>query len=334
MVGRHMKTLLSNTLLILLTSFFLVLPIATYSEGLRFGIVGKSTTDGNFIDTWKGCNEVALLSGDECFLLGHFGSADARQQLSAINHALNNKPLDAIALSVTNSNYLAQGLADLDIPLITFDSPFAEADNHLSKAYIGIDNVEFGRQLAALVKKLKPNGGRVCIFSTLHDTNIAQRVWGVRQVLSGYDQLPRDSRLQGQTAWTESDRCPLNTADNIPRALNQLQATLQADLADIYIAVGWWPIVDSQAYRQTIANYQQKFRNHEVIMVAGVGKAEAEYDELLKQHLLHGYVSINFPEIGRLSAKVMADLAQGKTLSDNTIFVANIVRIVEEVAEQ
>ncbi|OUR72983.1 hypothetical protein A9Q78_05080 [Methylophaga sp. 41_12_T18] len=334
MVAQIMNKKTSNSLLLLCTILLLYLPSNTTAEGLRLGMIGKSITDGNFIDSWQGCQEYAQLSDNECVLLGNEGAANARQQLTAINLALDKVSFDALALSVTNSNYLAQGLANINIPLITFDSPFAAKDNKLSRAYVGIDNVEFGRQLGELVKKLKPNGGRVCIFSTLHDTNIAQRVWGVRQALSGYSQLPVDSRLQGQTAWIESDRCPLNTADNIPRALNQLQATLQADEADIYIAVGWWPIVDSQAYRQTIADYQHKFRSHEVVLVAGVGKTEPEYDELLEQHLLHGYVSINFPEIGRLSAKIMTELSQGKALTDNTLFVANIVRTVEGLADK
>ncbi|GAA3977189.1 hypothetical protein GCM10022278_37420 [Allohahella marinimesophila] len=49
------------------------------AEGLTYGIVAKSVSDRNFVDTWEGCNRAAERWGDRCALIGNDGPAQARE---------------------------------------------------------------------------------------------------------------------------------------------------------------------------------------------------------------------------------------------------------------
>ncbi|BBO80865.1 hypothetical protein DSCO28_14310 [Desulfosarcina ovata subsp. sediminis] len=89
-----------------------------FAEGLTFGLVAKSVNDGNFIDAWKGCNEAAKRSGDECVLLGGKGAAQLRLQEVTIREAIQTKRFDALAISVIRSDFVARAVQDATIPII------------------------------------------------------------------------------------------------------------------------------------------------------------------------------------------------------------------------
>jgi len=54
---------------------------------------------------------------------------------------------------------VSDALKAASVPLLTYDSPFNKTVMPTAPAYIDIDNIAFGRQLARLAIKLKPKGG-------------------------------------------------------------------------------------------------------------------------------------------------------------------------------
>ena len=58
----------------------------------------------------------------------------------------------------------------------TFDSPFAAREAPLSQAYIGTDNVAFGRDLASIAINFRPQDRSLRLMSAANDGNLAQRV--------------------------------------------------------------------------------------------------------------------------------------------------------------
>ena len=75
-----------------------------HAEGLRFGILGKSTDDINFVDTWRGCDSEAQRFGDQCLYLGNAGPAHLRSQSRAIGSP-HWAESDGLAIFVTSSSY-------------------------------------------------------------------------------------------------------------------------------------------------------------------------------------------------------------------------------------
>ncbi|MBC8212364.1 MAG: substrate-binding domain-containing protein [Gammaproteobacteria bacterium] len=308
--------LISSIFYLLLIGLLLSSPVS--AAGLTFGLVAKSIDDGNFIDTWKGCAAEAAQSGDECILIGAHGAAHARHQLDSIWQAVNRRQFDALAISVTHSAFIAQGLGKINIPLITFDSPFEPADDALSQAYVGVDNVQLGRTLGELAKLLVPAGRELCIMSASQDTNLAQRVQGLRQALSGNMHFPARQRLQGEGGWVENPRCPWDTGDNRGRALQQLTLSMHQTRPTVFIAVGWWPLIDPVAFRKTIQPFKDQLSQRQSILLFAVGKQRPEYQALLDDQLIHGVVSIDFVETGRLIARRMRELINAEKVKPLT----------------
>lgn len=293
-------------------------PLAALAH--TFGLVAKSIDDGNFVDAWHGCQMQAQTSGDQCILIGNRGAAEPRLQLAAIQNALTQQHYDALAISVTESKFLAKRLTSLSVPIVTFDSPFSTADQRLSQTYIGVDNVAFGRELGRIAQQLRPGGGTLCIMTAHLDTNLQQRVNGLRQQLSQNDERHGNRPLKNENGWTEISRCPWGAGDDQQRALKQLRLTIDQLKPDVFISVGWWPLIDPQQYLAATEKNADRLINKKTLVIIGTGKVLPEYRALLRQNRVHALVSIDFQAIGRASAKAMQALVEGDILPER-IFV-------------
>ncbi len=297
------------------------------ATGFTFGLLAKSIDDSNFVDTWRGCSDAARQTGDECVLLGGRGAAHPRVQVRALQEALSSGNFDALAISVVNSQLVARTLVSARIPIITFDSPFDAENADMSQTYVGIDNVDFGRALAGVAKELRPTGGSICLMSAVHDPNLMLRVEGVRQALSGDPMFPPNQRLKGEGGWIEADRCPWNSADSIERTMSQLAMTFGVIKPDVFLSVGHWPVIDAAAYRSTVEPFRDELVERKRIVIAAVGKVSPDMQGLMNDQLVHGYVSIDFYETGRLTYRAMKQLVEGKTVP-STVIIPNTVQIV------
>jgi len=297
------------------------------AEGLHFGILGKSVDDANFVDAWRGCADAAKKAGDACVHLGSSGAAQPRLQVNAIEDALASGNFDAIAISVTNSTLVARAIAPAQFPVITFDSPFDAEHDAISRSYVGIDNLAFGRALGDLARRFKPSGGTVCLMTAAHDPNLMLRVQGVRQALSADRGFPAGQRLEGQGGWTESVRCPWNSGDRSDRAMTELALTLSVIKPDVFLSVGHWPVVDPAVFRDVVTPFRGDLEGGKSVVIAAVGKITPEMAQLLSDRLVRGYVSVDFYETGRLAYRTMKQLVEGLPVPEK-VNIPNTVRVV------
>ncbi|MCT7361108.1 substrate-binding domain-containing protein [Thalassolituus pacificus] len=314
------------------TALLLVLAIMTAdntrAEGNTFALIAKNTSDENFIEVWRGCEAAAQKNQDHCVLLGPEQEASARLQSQAIERAINSRQYRAMAISVTKSSVIAGAVSLAEIPVITFDSPFAESERSLSLSYVGTDNQQFGRDLARQAKARHPNGGSVCLMTAEHDTNLALRVLGVRRELSGNPDFADGQPLRGEGGWHEPERCLWDSGDSSQRALAQIRITLAEIKPDVMLSVGSWPLINPQAYRNTLLPFQEELRKKKPLMIIGVGKILPEYNQLMQEQLLHALVSIDFFRIGELTYNNMLNSINKKPLkavvyTPNTIITAD-----------
>lgn len=301
--------------LILLLTFFCH---QLHAEGLRFGLLAKSTTDHNFIDAWQGCQELASRDGNQCELLGGEGAANAHVQQDELESAIKSGQFSAIAVSVTASDYLAEAVADADVPILTFDSPFSDEYPTLSLGYIGPDNYAFGEQLAELALIYRPEGGSLCIVSVGKDPNLEMRVKAVRETLAGMEKIENQRRMTGEGGWHEHERCPHMTLGSSDQVVSQFGSVLTDIQPNVVISVGHWPVVDPMLYRRISREVRGQLTSQKIKVLVGVGQISPAYKALLDEGLVHGLVSIDFTEIGRVTYEQMRKAAAGEPVAEVT----------------
>lgn len=234
--------------------------LCSAADGNKYALVAKSIADPNFVDAWVGCQEEARKFNDECELLGGSGPVSPHAQYKAIDEAITSDQYAAMAISVTKSEFIAEALTGVTIPVLTYDSPFNPEHSNLSQGYVGPNNEAFGFDLGKAAKAVRPNGGVVCIFTASHDPNLQQRVFGVRRALSKLKDRPHKERLAGENGWIESERCPFNTGVSARQTMDQLEATLTVLDVDVVISVGHWPIDNPNQYRNMTSPYKDKLK--------------------------------------------------------------------------
>lgn len=284
------------------------------ADGLRFGLLAKSTSDHNFVDAWQGCQQAAAADGNQCDLLGADGPANAHVQWVELEKALGSGEYASIAISVTASAFLARHVGSVEIPLLTFDSPFDASDQGLSEGYIGPDNYAFGKQLAELALSYRPDGGVLCIVSVGQDPNLETRVRAVRKTLAGDEPLKNMGKLNGEGGWHEHERCPRMTLGSPEQVDTQFRSILTDIQPHVIISVGHWPVVDAMLYRRIVRDIQEQLINHRIMLFVGVGQISPAYRALLDEGLVHGLVSIDFTEIGRVTYEQMKQAAAGQEI--------------------
>ncbi|WLQ13212.1 substrate-binding domain-containing protein [Hahella aquimaris] len=304
---------------------------ATQASGRIFGIAGKSVEDINFINAWKGCEEEARLNDDTCIHIGEVGPAHFRNQDRALLDAMERR-IDGIAVSITNSEFLfassLRAASERGIPVITFDSDLEKQHASLRSAYVGPDNLGFGRNLGAQAMRLRPQGGSVCLMSGgPYNPNLNARLQGVRQVLSGDDAFPAGQKLKGENGWQEPERCPWYNWDKYDRALLQMREAIYNKEIHAFVSVGAWPQSDLSLYREILMPAKAEYLDSlNKIIIIGIGTPLPEQLDQLSEKLVHAYVSIDFAEMGRISYRYLKKLSEGERVPEVTYTENRIYR--------
>jgi len=292
-----------------------------WAQSQVYALVGKSTSDLNFIRAWQGCDAAARAHGDRCLHVGAPGQAQVRRQDAALMAALA-QPLAGVALSVMHSGLLAQGAlrraADLGVPVITFDSDLAPGEQLLRRGYVGPDNQLLGQQLGQAVRAVHPQGGTVCVLTDARDPNLRQRLSGLRRALSGQPDWPDLQRLQGQGGWREPDRCPWQSGDSTQRALQQMSLSLVDMAVDVFVSVGHWPVLNVPLFRAAVAPQRDALLKRRQSIFVAVGQPNQDQLALLHEGWVRGYATIDFWAMGEAAYQQMKRVAQGRTIESFT----------------
>jgi ribose transport system substrate-binding protein len=297
------------------------------AQSALYGFAGKSTDDKNFIVAFQAFENEARKNGDSSIHIGSPGPANFRNQDSAIASAIG-QGIKGLAISVTFSDFLARSslrsVPQTQLPVVSFDSDFSKPHQSLRKAYVGIDNLEFGMSFAALIRKHKPNGGRIWLMSAdSHDPNLDERIQGVRIALSGNPDYPRGKRLMGEGGWREDERSPWYCGDENSRALEQLRITLQSG-SDVFLSVGEWPITKLPEYLKAIAPFRKDIAAKSKLVLIGTGTPSRGLLDALDNRQISGIVSIDFSEMGRQTYLTLKKIEKGKPVQNKTLVKSTI----------
>jgi ribose transport system substrate-binding protein len=287
------------------------------AEDKVLALVVKGVDDPFFDLMHQGCekwNKENTGSGYKCFYTGPAMTSDEAAQVPMLEDLMT-KGVAAMAISPTNGPTVANLIKRQKptIPIITVDADLLAADHALRRTFVGSDSYQMGEKFAEALKKLKPNGGKICLqLATAATDNINRRAAGTRDGLAGNKGT---DRLAGQNGWTEVEGCPVYSNGDIALANKQLADVLLAnpDL-DAFVPMGGWAQFGQQAYAQSIDQFKDRLDSGKLVVVSG-DTGDTNLDALK-----NGRSTVNIGqrpfELGYRAAVVMLDLINGKTVED------------------
>jgi ribose transport system substrate-binding protein len=304
-----------------------------YSADKTLAIVVKGLDNPFFEQINLGCqkwNAENASSGYKCLYTGPASSADEAGEVQIVEDLLNRPDVVAIAISPSNAPLMANLLKKVQpkIPVMTIDADLSAADAALRKTYLGTDNYLMGVKFAEHLKKLKPEGGTVCLqLGNVAADNINQRAAGTRDTLSGKKGI---ERLAGEGGWTEIEGCPVFTNDQIDLANQQMADTFTAnpDLT-AFMLIGGWAQFAPQAYAQVTDQVMDKLKSKTLAIVAG--DTLPPQMDALKAGRSHVQVGQRPFEMGYRAPTVMIEMIEGKAVEP--IIFTGLDECTQETAE-
>jgi ribose transport system substrate-binding protein len=290
---------------------------AQAQEKKTLAIVVKGLDNPFFEQINLGCQDWAAKNPDseyECLYTGPASSADEAGQVQLVDDLLT-RGVAAIAISPSNAPAMANRLREIapKIPVMTIDADLSEADRSLRATFLGTDNYLMGVMMAEQAKRLKPDGGTVCLqLGNVAADNINARAAGFRDTIAGSKGV---SRLAGEGGWTEIEGCPVFTNDQIDLANQQMADvfTSNPDL-DAFILVGGWAQFAPQAYAQVTDQVMDKLTNNELVIVAG--DTLPPQVQAFNEGRSHAQIGQRPFEMGQRAPEVMIQLINGDAVED------------------
>jgi ribose transport system substrate-binding protein len=250
----------------------------------------------------------------KCLYTGPASSADEAGEVQIVDDLIS-AGVAAIAISPSNAPAMANRIRQMapNIPIMTIDADFLEADRDLRATYLGTDNYLMGVKMAEEAAALKPDGGTVCLqLGNVAADNINARAQGFRDTASGEKGI---DRLTGQKGWTEVDGCPVFTNDQADLANQQMSDVFTAnpDL-DAFILIGGWAQFAPQAYAQVTDQVMDKLKSQELIIIAG--DTLPPQTAAFREGRSHAQVGQRPFEMGLRAPDVMIQLLNGEAVED------------------
>ena len=109
-----------------------------------------------------------------------------------------------------------------------------------------------------------------------------------------------------------------NADGSSDQVVSQFGSVLTDIQPNVVISVGHWPVVDPMLYRRISREVRGQLTSQKIKVLVGVGQISPAYKALLDEGLVHGLVSIDFTEIGRVTYEQMKKAAAGEPVAEVT----------------
>lgn len=290
---------------------------AMAQDATTLAIVVKGLDNPFFEQINLGCQQWQAENPDAgytCLYTGPASSADEAGEVQIVDDLIS-AGVAAIAISPSNAPAMANRLREIapDIPVMTIDADFLEADRDLRATYLGTDNYLMGVDMAEEAMALKPEGGTVCLqLGNVAADNINARAQGFRDTIAGAEGI---ERLAGENGWTEIEGCPVFTNDQADLANQQMSDVFTAnpDL-DAFILVGGWAQFAPQAYAQVTDGVMDRLQSKDLVIIAG--DTLPPQTQAFREGRSHAQIGQRPFEMGLRAPDVMIQLINGETVED------------------
>jgi ribose transport system substrate-binding protein len=290
---------------------------ASAQDKKTLAVVVKGLDNPFFTVLGNGCkkwNEEHADSEYECLYTGPALSSDEAGEVQLVQDLIA-QGVAGIAISPSNAPAMAAMLREQkpNMPIMTIDADLEEADRSLRATYLGTENYQMGVKMAEHLKRLKPEGGTVCLqLGNVAANNINERAAGFRDTIAG---AKGTAKLADTGGWTEIEGCPLYTNDDIATANQQMADVFAAnpDL-DAFILVGGWAQFGPEAYAANMSQVKAKLDSKDLVVIAG-DTLPPQMDALKAGHS-HVQIGQRPFEMGHRAPDVLIQLIKGETVED------------------
>ena len=280
-------------------------------------VVVKGLDNPFFTVMGQGCADWNAAHADseyECLYTGPALSSDEAGEVQIVQDLIS-KGVAGIAISPSNAPAMANMLkaAAPTMPIITVDADLLPEDKALRKTYFGTNNYDMGVGMATELKKLKPEGGTVCLqLGNVAAANINERAAGFRDTIAG---AKGTEKLNNTNGWTEADGCPTYTNDDIPTANQQMADvfTAQPDL-DAFVLVGGWAQFGPQAYAQNTDQVMDRLKSKDLVIIAG--DTLPPQTQAFREGRSHFQIGQRPYQMGNEAPDILISLIKGETVED------------------
>ncbi|CAN7356829.1 sugar ABC transporter substrate-binding protein [Devosia sp. Root413D1] len=280
-------------------------------------VVVKGLDNPFFTVMGQGCADWNTAHADSeytCLYTGPALSSDEAGEVQIVQDLIS-KGVAGIAISPSNAPAMANMLkaAAPTMPIITVDADLLPEDKALRKTYFGTNNYDMGVGMATELKKLKPEGGTVCLqLGNVAAANINERAAGFRDTIAG---AKGTEKLNNTNGWTEADGCPTYTNDDIPTANQQMADvfTAQPDL-DAFVLVGGWAQFGPQAYAQNTDQVMERLKSKDLVIIAG--DTLPPQTQAFREGRSHFQIGQRPYQMGNEAPDILISLIKGETVED------------------
>jgi ribose transport system substrate-binding protein len=280
-------------------------------------VVVKGLDNPFFTVMGQGCADWNTAHADSeytCLYTGPALSSDEAGEVQIVQDLIS-KGVAGIAISPSNAPAMANMLkaAAPTMPIITVDADLLPEDKALRKTYFGTNNYDMGVGMATELKKLKPEGGTVCLqLGNVAAANINERAAGFRDTIAG---AKGTEKLNNTNGWTEADGCPTYTNDDIPTANQQMADvfTAQPDL-DAFVLVGGWAQFGPQAYAQNTDQVMDRLKSKDLVIIAG--DTLPPQTQAFREGRSHFQIGQRPYQMGNEAPDILIELINGGTVED------------------
>lgn len=280
-------------------------------------VVVKGLDNPFFTVMGQGCADWNTAHADSeytCLYTGPALSSDEAGEVQIVQDLIS-KGVAGIAISPSNAPAMANMLkaAAPTMPIMTIDADLLPADKALRKTYFGTNNYDMGVGMANELKKLKPEGGTVCLqLGNVAAANINERAAGFRDTIAG---AKGTERLNNTNGWTEAEGCPTYTNDDIPTANQQMADvfTAQPDL-DAFVLVGGWAQFGPQAYAQNTDQVMDRLKSKDLVIIAG--DTLPPQTQAFREGRSHFQIGQRPYQMGNEAPDILISLINGETVED------------------
>ncbi|MEO5805864.1 substrate-binding domain-containing protein [Devosia sp.] len=280
-------------------------------------VVVKGLDNPFFTVMGQGCADWNTAHADseyECLYTGPALSSDEAGEVQIVQDLIN-KGVAGIAISPSNAPAMANMLkaAAPTMPIITIDADLLKEDAGLRKLFFGTNNYDMGVGMATELKKLKPEGGTVCLqLGNVAAANINERAAGFRDTIAGTKGI---EKLDATNGWTEAAGCPVYTNDDIPTANQQMADVFTAnpDLS-AFVLVGGWAQFGPQAYAQNTDQVMDRLKSKSLVIIAG--DTLPPQIQAFNEGRSHFQIGQRPYQMGNEASDILIKLIGGETIAD------------------
>jgi ribose transport system substrate-binding protein len=236
----------------------------------------------------------------------------AAEQAATVRRFIKDR-VDGIAVAATDAASLSPAIDEAvaaGIPVVCYDS---DAPKSKRMAYVGVDDVEFGRAIIRQLAGEMPEGGTIAVLAgNQHSLNLKLRLQGIREEAERHPGLKLSSDLI-----FEHEQLPDPAIEVINRTMRSRKDV------DGWAIIGSWPLQKKNSLPWTAGSIK-----------AVAGNAVPEELAYVKSGHVQSLVGVNAFQLGYSAVTLLIDKTVNGTNPQKTSLQAPLVKVDKTNVEE